>query len=312
MNSLMDLKRLSHMVLLSEELHFSRAAKRAHLTQTAFSRSIQSLENDLQLRLFDRGTRSVHLTAAGKQLLAHARDLLRRAENLNVSAQFLANAEGGELNFGVGLAAAHSYMQHVLPALRRECPALRLNVEVDHWQNLLRHLEQERIEFLVGSTGHLQDDPRLQVTRLPPLDTAVYCRDGHPLLAVAPALQASRLLDYPWSAALLDDDSLLQMLALLGLSSEVRPPGLMSCNSLPLLRHTLLHSDGLLFTWDGWLQDDVSAGRVHNLLRYLEPGLPAHGYQLLSNVIQLADRTLSPPAQRAVAMIRRVAEQGGS
>ena len=54
MSSLIDLLRLTHMVLLSEELHFSRAAKRAHLSQTAFSRSIQSLENDLQLRLFDR------------------------------------------------------------------------------------------------------------------------------------------------------------------------------------------------------------------------------------------------------------------
>lgn len=307
----MDLKRLSHMVLLSEELHFSRAAKRAHLSQTAFSRSIQSLENDLQLRLFDRGTRSVQLTAAGKQLLIQARDLLRRADNLNVSARFLANAEGGELNFGVGLLAAHSYMQEVLPALRRECPGLRLNVEVDHWQNLLRHLEQERIEFLVGGTGYLQEDPRLQVTRLPPRDTAIYCRSDHPLLAAAPELQASTLLDYPWSAALLDEESLLQVLPLLGLSPDARPPGLMSCNSLPLLRQTLLHSDSLLFTWDGWLQDDLLAGRVVNLLPRLAPGLPAQSYQLHSNVIQLADRTLSPPAQRAVAMIRRVAEQSG-
>ena len=43
----MDLKRLQHLLLLTEELHFSRAAQRANLSQTAFSRSIQTLEREL-------------------------------------------------------------------------------------------------------------------------------------------------------------------------------------------------------------------------------------------------------------------------
>ena len=311
MSSLIDLKRLTHMVLLSEELHFSRAAKRAHLSQTAFSRSIQSLENDLQLRLFDRGTRSVQLTAAGRQLLEQARDLLRRAESLSASAQFLADAEGGELNFGVGLLAAHSYMQEVLPRLRRDCPGLRLNVEVDHWQNLLRLLEQERIEFLVGGTGPLQPPPGLAVTPLPSRATAIYCRAQHPLLSAGRPVRAELLVDYPWSAALLDDASLPQLLALLGLSSEVRPRALMSCNSLSLLRHTVLNTDSLLFTWDGWLQEDLAQEALVDLTAWLPPDLPALQYRLHSHLMQLADRSLSPPAKRAIAMIREVAEREG-
>ena len=308
MSASIDLKRLGHLVLLSEELHFSRAAKRAHLSQTAFSRSIQSLESDLQLRLFDRGTRSVQLTAAGRQLLTQARDLLRRADNLNASAQYLANAEGGELNLGVGLMAAHSFMQTVLPRLRRECPGLRLNVEVDHWQNLLRHLEQERIEFLVGGTGERHadlrlQDPRLQVTALPSRQTAIYCRRGHPLLLADSPVQPQRLLAYPWSAALLDDTAVLQLFALLGLPTETRPPALMSCNNLHLLRETVLHSDCLLYTWEGWLDEEVQSGRLLDLTQRLAPELPARSYQLRSHLIQLTNRTLSPPAQRALAMI---------
>lgn len=307
MSSLIDLRRLSHLVLLSEELHFSRAAKRAHLSQTAFSRSIQSLESDLQLRLFDRGTRSVQLTAAGRQLLVQARALLRQADNLGAAAQYLASGEGGELNFGVGLMAAHSYMQQVLPALRRDCPGLRLNIEVDHWQNLLRHLEQERIEFMVGGASHLQDDLRLEVTPLPSCATAIYCRSGHPLLSAARPLQAVSLLAYPWSAALLDEASLLQLLPQLELAADARPAALMSCNSLPLLRQTVLHSDSLLFTWHGWLQQELAQGQLVDLTRHLQPGLPALRYRLDNNLIRLANRTLSPPAQRAIAMILQVA-----
>ncbi|MGH8440901.1 MAG: helix-turn-helix domain-containing protein [Pseudomonas sp.] len=72
MTESIDLKRIRHTVLLSEELHFSRAAERANLSQTAFSRSIQSLEADLGVRLFDRDTRSVMLTAAGREVSARA------------------------------------------------------------------------------------------------------------------------------------------------------------------------------------------------------------------------------------------------
>ena len=308
MNSSIDLKRLNHLVLLSEELHFSRAAKRAHLSQTALSRSIQSLENDLQLRLFDRGTRSVQLTVAGRQLLEQARELLRRADDLSASAQYLASGEGGELNFGAGLMAAHSYMGEVLPALRRDCPGLRLNLEVDHWQNLLRLLEQERIEFLVGGTGELHEvshlqDPRLEIVQLSPKATAIYCRHDHPLLALDRPLPSSRLLDYPWAAALFNDASVAHVLCLLALPAASRPQALTSCNNLHLLRQTVLQSDSLLHTWSGWLQEDVQAGRLVDLTQCLAPALPARRYLLHSHLIRLANRTLSPPAQRAVAMI---------
>ena len=50
----MDLRRLSHVVALADTLHFARAAEAAHLSQPAFSRSIQAIESDLRIRLFDR------------------------------------------------------------------------------------------------------------------------------------------------------------------------------------------------------------------------------------------------------------------
>ncbi|MGH8467322.1 MAG: LysR family transcriptional regulator, partial [Pseudomonas sp.] len=90
MTDSIDLKRIRHLVLLSEELHFSRAAERANLSQTAFSRSIQSLEADLGVRLFDRDTRSVVLTAAGRQLLASGRELLGCAGRLLAEANHIA------------------------------------------------------------------------------------------------------------------------------------------------------------------------------------------------------------------------------
>jgi DNA-binding transcriptional LysR family regulator len=73
-----DLKRLSHLVALADESHFARAAERVHLSQPAFSRSIQLLETQVGMRLFDRETGDVKPTPAGLFLVDRARRLLSR------------------------------------------------------------------------------------------------------------------------------------------------------------------------------------------------------------------------------------------
>ncbi|KAA6174132.1 LysR family transcriptional regulator, partial [Pseudomonas marginalis] len=141
MDDSIDLKRVRHLVYLSEELHFSRAAARAHLSQTAFSRSIQSLESDLGVRLFDRDTRSVTLTEAGKQLIGRAHELLSCAKRMQAQANDLAGTEGGELRFGVTPMAANLNTTDVLVKLRKSIPRLVLNVQVNFWEHLSHQLE---------------------------------------------------------------------------------------------------------------------------------------------------------------------------
>jgi DNA-binding transcriptional LysR family regulator len=77
----LTLRGLQHFSVLIEERHFSRAAQRLHLTQSALSRSIQSLEEALGLVLLDRGAPGVTLTQAGDMALAHARRVLMEAQS---------------------------------------------------------------------------------------------------------------------------------------------------------------------------------------------------------------------------------------
>jgi DNA-binding transcriptional LysR family regulator len=62
----MDLKRMKHAIALADELSFARAAEKLHLSQPALSRSIQTLEEDVGMLLFDRDNRNVALTTVGK------------------------------------------------------------------------------------------------------------------------------------------------------------------------------------------------------------------------------------------------------
>ena len=122
MNTPIDLRRTQHAVWLAQELSFSRAAQRAHLSQTAFSRSIQALEASLGLQLFDRSTRHVVVTAVGVQWLAQAQAALSQADNLSALAADLAQGDGGELCIGASPLAIDCGVVEALLALRQRRP----------------------------------------------------------------------------------------------------------------------------------------------------------------------------------------------
>lgn len=311
MADLIDLKRIRHLVYLSEELHFSRAAERANLSQTAFSRSIQSLEVDLGVRLFDRDTRSVMLTTAGRQLLARGRELLGCAGRLVAEANDIAQAEGGELNFGAGMMAANLHLQDALTALRQRLPKLVMKVEVNHWHHLTHQLEQEQIEFFVAYTCDpvRKSDPRFVVTPLPAQPTSIFCRGDHPLIQQQAPVTREQLLAYPWSSVLSDEVAPAQLRVLLDLPAGTTAPLALGCNDLQLLRATTLASDSLLFTWQAWLAEDLRSGAIRDVGALLQPGFAGGSCSIASAIVCHAGRTLSPIARQAIELIHASASK---
>jgi DNA-binding transcriptional LysR family regulator len=75
-----ELRHLRALVTVAEELNFTRAAERLHLSQQALSAQIRQLEQRVGTRLVERNTHRVELTAAGARLCEHARPVLARAE----------------------------------------------------------------------------------------------------------------------------------------------------------------------------------------------------------------------------------------
>jgi DNA-binding transcriptional LysR family regulator len=83
----MELRQLRYFVTLAEELHFGRAAAREHIVQSALSQQVQRLERELGVRLLERSTHHVSLTAAGAVLLVEARQILAHVDRAAVIAR---------------------------------------------------------------------------------------------------------------------------------------------------------------------------------------------------------------------------------
>jgi len=113
-----ELRTLRQFVAVAEELHFSRAAKRLHMTQPPLSLAIRGLERELGAELFQRTQRRVGLSPAGAALLPQARRLLAEAEALPRLVQAAAAGLAGQLRLAFVSSIAYGPLPGWLSSFR--------------------------------------------------------------------------------------------------------------------------------------------------------------------------------------------------
>lgn len=123
----MEFRQLRHFVAVADELHFGRAAEKLGMTQPPLSQSIQRLESELGVRLFERTHRHVEITPVGAQLLPFVRESLAVADQLPVMAQRLLVGDAGQLRLAFVSTADYG----VLPELLRRYSGRFPNVRIE-------------------------------------------------------------------------------------------------------------------------------------------------------------------------------------
>jgi DNA-binding transcriptional LysR family regulator len=147
---LVDTAWLEDFLALIEEKGFARAASRRNVTQPAFSRRIQSLEQWLDAPLFDRSTHTIQLTPAGESFQAVARAVLNQlASGRDLAQQAMRNRER-ELSFVVTQALAMTFF----PAWLRSIEALAplgaiIKLTAGHMVECERIMQEGKAQFLL-------------------------------------------------------------------------------------------------------------------------------------------------------------------
>jgi len=125
----MTLTELRYVVAVADERHFGRAAARCHVSQPSLSASVAQLEDELGVKLFERGKRGATLTRAGEEVVAQARRALEEAARVKAVARHRRNPLKGTLRFGVIHTIAPYLLPDLVAALHRRAPEMPLDIE---------------------------------------------------------------------------------------------------------------------------------------------------------------------------------------
>jgi DNA-binding transcriptional LysR family regulator len=177
--SMFELAQLRCFVAVAEELHFGQAGVRLNMTQPPVSRQIQLLEHRLEVRLFDRTSRTVRLTPAGNRFLPEARRLLRLAEDATLIAQRTARGEFGAVTIGFTAVSGYHFLPMLLTALARLAPGIDPILMEMISADQLEALGAGRIDVGLVRPPFQRRDLHAQCAQREPLLLAV--PDGHPL-----------------------------------------------------------------------------------------------------------------------------------
>jgi DNA-binding transcriptional LysR family regulator len=176
----MELRQLQHFVAVAEEMHFTRAARRVNIVQSALSTSIRALEDELAARLFMRNTRQVQLTAAGRVFLDKARLALEAVREARDAVAAVQGLTRGRLAIGtVQSLPAFVDLPALLAAFHELYPAIEVRLCQGNADHLVDKIRSGAIDLAIVP---LIEAPRGISTKMIACEYLVaICAKDHPL-----------------------------------------------------------------------------------------------------------------------------------
>lgn len=144
-----QIRHLRQFLVVAEELHFTRAADRLFVAQPALSASIRKLEASLGFELFDRGTRSVELTAEGRAFLEAARAAVQAYNTAMSTASRLRGALIGTVRLGIHPQVGSAVRRAIVSRLREISEDVELTVVTAGTAALMRDLRAGRLDAAI-------------------------------------------------------------------------------------------------------------------------------------------------------------------
>lgn len=124
----LDLRQLRYFVAIAESGGFSAAAEVLHIAQSALSRHVRNLEAECGGPLFERASRGIQLTTAGRLLLDRARKLLREADSIRVDIQSENDEPTGQVRFGTTPSVAQALFEPLATHFLQRYPKVHLQL----------------------------------------------------------------------------------------------------------------------------------------------------------------------------------------
>jgi LysR family hydrogen peroxide-inducible transcriptional activator len=145
-NDAMNVRALQYFVKLADLRHFSKAADACFVSQPTLSTQIKKLEDELGVQLVERSPKNIMLTQVGEEIAERARLVLSDIEQIRAVARRSGNPAEGVLRLGLFPTLAPYYLPHVVPAVRKRYPHMRLQLAEEKTETVLSMLRKGELD----------------------------------------------------------------------------------------------------------------------------------------------------------------------
>ncbi|MGX4585903.1 LysR family transcriptional regulator [Paenibacillus chitinolyticus] len=166
----MELLQLQYFLAVARLEHMTEAARSLHVTQSSLSKTIQRLEEDLGVPLFDRTGRRLRLNEFGSRFLRRAERALFELKQGKQEMRDLSGLEHSTLELAVTTA---STLPNILRAFRKKMPDIQFHVQMLATQEMVTLLHRGEVDFCLSSPPIEGEDIECQIVCIDPILVAV-------------------------------------------------------------------------------------------------------------------------------------------
>jgi len=160
----LDLKQLQYFIAVTEQMNFSKAAEKLHISQPSLSNAIKKLEQEIGSPLLKRNTRNLQLTEAGELLYERAKVILKNMEVLKIEMDEVIVHGTSEVTIGVMESIKH-WLPKVIANYKRDYPQMMIHlVDILGSKRVKKSLKSYKTHVII--TNQRMDDDELEVQSL--------------------------------------------------------------------------------------------------------------------------------------------------
>ncbi len=147
----MNFEQLQYVITIAEQNSITKAANLLYLSQSALTKSMNRLEDELGVKLFDRLSTPIHLTAAGAYFVKQSRVILEEKDRLENGLQKFTDQHKGTLRVGMGPGRAEYWSPFILSRFWKLYPNIQVDIVTDSMLALEEKLLNKEVDVCIVS-----------------------------------------------------------------------------------------------------------------------------------------------------------------
>lgn len=302
----MELRQLRHFLAVLEHRNFRRAAGSLAITPQALNASIVKLENELDLKLFERGRNGLDPTRYADLLARHASLICSETERAKRTLSQIVKANEGHVAIGAGWFTSQVLGCIAVEKLMQLYPGVDLTFVEGSSEDLHMRLLRGELDIVLSTPSQdLQLSPELRVEELWRGEDRVHARRDHPLSALGDSVPLARMTGYPWIVSAGTESRTPRLLQACRQNNVEPPRKLIRTNSVYALQRLMAQTDALML--GGALPPPFELPLMERCTRFSVPELQ-ETYRVL--LAWREDPPLSTVAWRFIEAVRESFQSG--